>query len=36
MVNVILGVKNDGLIKVVVIKGVGDCFIVGNDIGDFV
>ena len=35
MANAILGVKNDGSTKVVVIKGAGDCFTAGNDIGDF-
>ena len=36
MANAILGVKNDGSTKVVVIKGAGDCFTAGNDIGDVV
>ena len=32
MANAILGIKNDGITKVVVIKGAGDCFTAGNDI----
>ena len=35
MANAILGVRNDSDTKVVLIKGEGDCFTAGNDIGDF-
>jgi len=35
MAHAILGVKNDGSTKVIVIKGDGDCFTAGNDISDF-